>query len=174
LVRAPAVWSAVALGVVACGGNSSTTVGEDGSGGAPLGGEKGSSGGRSSGDGGGAAGGRDGSGSSASDGGASVGGAPEGDGGSLAGGTSSGGDSSGGAPGTGGAGGEDDHLYGLGDECETPGEFSCSAANELLADLRRGQEVGRSGDLRERREVRFPKWLGSWALPGPFRAARRT
>jgi|GEM_PF-1672000 len=127
------VWTALALGVVACGGNSSTTVGEDGSGGAPLGGEKGSSGGRSSGDGGRAAGGRDGSGSSASDGGASVGGAPEGDGGSLAGGTSSGGDSSGGAPGTGGAGGEDDHLYGLGDECETPGEFSCSAANELLA-----------------------------------------
>lgn len=127
------VWSAVALGVVACGGNSSTTVDSDGSGGAPLGGEKGSSGGRASADGGRAAGGRDGSGSSASDGGAGAGGGPEGDGGSTVGGSSSGGDSSGGVPGTGGAGGEDDHLDGLGDECETPGEFSCSAANELLA-----------------------------------------
>lgn len=137
-IKSRAVWVTLALGVVACGGNSSTTVDDDGSGGAPLGGEQGSSGGRASGDGGTAAGGRDGSGSSASDGGASVGGALEGDGGSPAGGTSSGGSasggsSSGGTPGSGGAGGEDDHLYGLGDECETPGEFSCSSANELLA-----------------------------------------
>lgn len=128
------VWSMLALGVFACGGQSTNTVADDGSGGAPLGGEKGDSGGRGSSDGGAAAGGKDGSGSSSSAGGNGTGGAETSDGGSSSGGTSTGGDSSdGGSPGTGGGNGDDDHLDGLGDECETPGEFSCSAANELLA-----------------------------------------
>src|SRR6478735_116687 len=125
LSRAPFrfAWLALALGAAAsCGG---TNADDDGSGGNPgTGGEDGASaGGGGAGDGSGglnASGGTDGDPS----GGAPSGGAPTG--------------GTGGEPAMGGLGGwggdsGSEHLVDLGDSCDTPGIFACSAANEALA-----------------------------------------
>jgi hypothetical protein len=123
------LWPALLLGMpLACGKSSN----DDGSVAAGGRGDAGSESGDSDGHTASGASSSTSSGGVTSSGGAGVGGM--GGDGTVGGSTAGGADGSGGKAATGGTGGgSTEHLYDLGAECATPGEFGCSAANELLA-----------------------------------------